>query len=58
MQGKSTHWQVMPQQSIQMQQLGVTDMRQKQVDLFIDAARAPTLSLAIILQILQKFPFL
>ena len=41
--GKNTYLQA-PKCS----KLGVTDMRQKPVDLFIDATRAPTLSPAMI----------
>ena len=59
--GKSTHLQVIPQQSTQNDQLAVTDLREKPVDFFNDTARAAALAFAISLATwvpLRKFPFL
>ena len=60
--GKSTHLAVIPQQSTQnTANLPFTDIREKPVNFFYNAARASTWALAIILTIQvpsQKFPFL
>ena len=59
--GKSTHLQVIPQQSTQMQQTcGYRHTTKTSRIFFNNAARAPTLALATIFKIqvsLQKFPF-